>query len=90
MLLTGSQIVGPNSVVTLEIEAETSLTEYGDVQILYVKGTDAFPTVGTFTMGSTSPAVTGKLTLLDGALASPNQPALAIKVILAAALLLMK
>lgn len=72
MLLTGSQIVGPNSVVTLEIEAETSLTEYGDVQILYVKGTDAFPTVGTFTMGSTSPAVTGKLTLLDGALASPK------------------
>ena len=70
MLLTGSQIVGPNSVVTLEIEAETAAIDYSSVQFLYIKGSDSSPSVGTFNMGAVSPAITGGSTLLNNAIAS--------------------
>ena len=70
MLLTGSQIVEPNSVVTLEVEAETAKTDFGNAQVIYVKGTDSSPTVGTLSMGSKSPEATGQAGILNSLIGS--------------------
>ena len=70
MRLTGSQIVGENSSVTLEVEAEALLTDYGLVQLVYLERTESKPRVVTLAMNSTSPETTGATTLLENSVAA--------------------
>lgn len=70
MRLTGSQIVGENSSVTLEVEAEALLTDYGLVQLVYLERTESKPRVVTLAMNSTSPETTGATTLLENGVAA--------------------
>ena len=70
MNLTGFQIVDENSSVTLEVEAEALLTDYGLVQLIFRKNTESKPRVATLAMNSTSPETTGATTLLINAVAA--------------------
>ena len=70
MRLTGSQIVGENSSVTLEVEAEALLTDYGLVQLVYLDRAESKPRVVTLSMQSTSPETTGGTTLLTNGVAA--------------------
>lgn len=70
MRLTGSQIVDENSSVTLEVEAEALLTDYGLVQLIYLERTETAPRVVTLAMKGTSPETTGGTTLLTNAVAA--------------------
>jgi hypothetical protein len=65
MLLSGSQIVGENSSVTLEVEAEALLSDYGLVQVIYLGRTESKPRIATLSMNATSPESTGATTLLQ-------------------------
>ena len=67
--MTGSQIVGPNSVVTLEIEAEAALTNFGSADVAYHEDNTAVK-IGSYNMSSTSPAKTGATSILDQVLSS--------------------
>ena len=70
LLMTGSQIVDSESVVSLEIEGEDSLTDYGDADFMWVVRSSGKPTVGTFKLGSTNPNDVGAIALLDKVLAN--------------------
>ena len=70
MALTGSQIVGENSSVTLEVEAEALLTDYGSVQLVYLLRNNNSPKIATLAMLGTSPETTGATTLLENAVAA--------------------
>lgn len=75
LLLSGSQIAGEASEVTLDIEAEASKVDYGDCQIVYVPRANSSPSVASINIGAISPAVTGGTTLLNNVLATAQTSA---------------
>ena len=70
LLMSGSQIVGPSSAVTLEVIAESGQTNYGKAQCMWVERNASTPTIGNFNMGVNSPADTGAESLHDKVIAT--------------------